>query len=161
VSIPREHLEALTEALIAAQDVLDGDHDREADDPASETVPVIDDPDLPPTEDDGDPDLEETGAEDSFMTHPADGPGCPVADQGGGALEDSGELTSIEGWQGCGSAPGQNDDDEYTYPEWQTLPATQRRSGNFAGKALDHLFGSGHADDVEEDDADTCVSAED
>ena len=28
----------------------------------------------------GDADAEETGAEDSFMEHPADGPGCPCAD---------------------------------------------------------------------------------
>jgi hypothetical protein len=31
---------------------------------------------------DGDPDLEEPGLEDSFCSHHADGPGCPVADHG-------------------------------------------------------------------------------
>ena len=31
----------------------------------------------------GEADLEEPGLEDSFMTHEADGPGCPIADAGG------------------------------------------------------------------------------
>lgn len=32
---------------------------------------------------DGDPDLEMTGAEDDFMDHRANGPGCPLSDPGG------------------------------------------------------------------------------
>lgn len=32
---------------------------------------------------DGDPDAEETGAEDSFQDHVDDGAGCPVSDPGG------------------------------------------------------------------------------
>lgn len=31
------------------------------------------------------------GAEDDFMRHHADGPGCPISDAGGGAVDDEGE----------------------------------------------------------------------
>lgn len=41
---------------------------------------------------DGDADLEDaTGVEDAFESHVYDGPGCPVADPGGGNVEDEGE----------------------------------------------------------------------
>lgn len=45
----------------------------------------------------GDPDLEDaTGAEDAFEDHEertgCEGPGCPVADAGGGNVEDEGEA---------------------------------------------------------------------
>lgn len=48
---PRSEIEALTAALIDHLDQTDGD-----------------------------PDLEETGTEDGFAPHPANGPGCPLSD---------------------------------------------------------------------------------
>ncbi len=58
VKVPRKKLEALTEALLAAQDLLDGD-----------------------------PDVESNGAEDDFAKHDVrlldGGSGCPISDPGG------------------------------------------------------------------------------
>jgi hypothetical protein len=49
---------------------------------------------------DGDPDLEETDAEDSFVlswyASKQSGPGCPISDPGGGNVEDGGEAEEGE-----------------------------------------------------------------
>lgn len=84
----RDQLGSAVEVLIALMDAADGDPDAEIEDPAGETVPVIDDPELPAEEDDGDPDLEETGLEDGFVAHAANGPGCPIADPDFGVEDD-------------------------------------------------------------------------
>lgn len=50
---------------------------------------------------DPDTDFEETGAEDSFQDHDCAGPGCPVADPGGGNIDDEGEDgndAEVETW---------------------------------------------------------------
>ncbi len=81
----RQRLEGFISIAIDLLDVVDGDPDLEIEDPAGETVPVVDDLSLPPEEDDADPDLEETDAEDSFvlstnalrLNH---GAGCNVGD---------------------------------------------------------------------------------
>lgn len=61
---------------------------------------------------DPDPDAEETGLEDSFMDHPADGPGCPVADSGSDQAWP--EWTSLRKHQRRGplASPGHEDDED-------------------------------------------------
>jgi hypothetical protein len=59
---------------------------------------------------DGEADFEETGAEDSFQSHDADGPGCPVADSGGGNVDDVGEPdhdAEVETWSHPDDHPGE------------------------------------------------------
>jgi hypothetical protein len=51
----------------------------------------------------GDPDLEETDAEDSFALSwyaQGHGAGCPVSDPGGGNVEDEGEQVNEDGVDG-------------------------------------------------------------
>lgn len=96
----RQQLEAFVTVAIDLLDVADGDPDAEVEDPAGETVPVIDDPDVPPEEDERDPDLEETDCEDSFVLsssalHWADGAGCSISDPGG-CEHDGREVTGAE-----------------------------------------------------------------
>lgn len=129
----REQLANFIEVAIGVLDVADGDPDAEIEDNAGETIPVIDDPELPPTEDDGDPDLEETGAEDSFMAHADNGAACPVSDPGGGSVDDEGEP----------------DDDAYgdtSWTEWHTRGRLKGDPGVFSTKA-----GQIH-EDAEDDD---------
>lgn len=76
----REQIATFITVAVDLLDAIDGDPDLEVEDPAGETIPVIDDPEVLPEEDDGDPDLEEIGAEDSFMVHHGSGPGCPISD---------------------------------------------------------------------------------
>ena len=65
---PRSAVEAVIERMIDALDTIDGDPDFQQDDGDSE---------------DG------NASEDEFMEHGCDfGPGCPVADPGGGNAED-------------------------------------------------------------------------
>lgn len=92
----RQQLAGFIEVAIGLLDVLDGDPDLEVEDPAGETVAVIDDPEVPPEEDDGDPDLEETDCEDSFVLSNSAlaygrGPGCNIADPDKG-VDDDGEA---------------------------------------------------------------------
>ena len=61
-------------------------------------------------QDDGDPDLEETGLEDSFMKHHVDGPGCaiadagePVGDESDGNFPEDKDAASHKRW---GNGPG-------------------------------------------------------
>lgn len=85
-------LEAFLSVAIDLLDVMDGDTDAEADDRGGETVAIVSDPDLPPEEDEGDPDLEQTRDEDDWFDHGGNGPGCPVSDPGGaGEAEDDEE----------------------------------------------------------------------
>jgi hypothetical protein len=95
-SFDRPKVEAFLEVGVALLDLIDGDADDEAEDRGGETVPVRDNLDEPPLEDEGDPDLEETDAEDSFVLSGqalayASGPGCPISDPGGGLNEDDEE----------------------------------------------------------------------
>lgn len=79
----RQQLEGFIAIAIDLLDLADGDPDMEDDDRAGETIGVKDDPDVPPEEEEGDPDLEQTMDEDDWYDHPANGPGCPVSDPGG------------------------------------------------------------------------------
>lgn len=65
---------------------------------------------------DPDTDFEELGAEDSFQAHDDDGAGCPVADCGGGNVEDEGEAiderepdhdAEVETWSHPDDHPGE------------------------------------------------------
>lgn len=140
----RTQLEAFVSVAIDLMDVVDGDPDREVEDPAGETVPVIDDPEVEPDEDDGDPDLEAngdeldgSGAEDDFGPHSAGafpGPGCPIADPDFG----------VEDEQGYGVG-------DRSYAEWHTLSAKTQRAGRIDGKPKDSWLQSLH-EDAEDDD---------
>lgn len=95
----RSQLEGFISVAIDLLDVADGDPDAEREDPAGETVPVVDDPEVPPEEDDGDPDLEETDAEDSFVLSAravayGSGPGCAISDPD--TEHDGREVTGAE-----------------------------------------------------------------
>lgn len=105
----REQLGSAVDVLIALMDIADGDPDAEIEDPGGEAVPVIDDPDLPPLEDEGDLDLEQTRDEDDWYDHGATlgdrawGAGCPFSDPGGAAVgeddeedDDAGQSTEDE-----------------------------------------------------------------
>lgn len=138
----RDQLGTAIEVMIAMLDAADGDPDAEIEDGAGETIPVIDDPEVPPSEDDSDPDLEEAGLEDSFVTHPANGPGCPISDVGGGAVDDEGE-------------PDDDARGDTSWTEWHTRGRSKDNPGVFTtdGRQLQ--------EDMEEDDADTCLVADD
>ena len=56
-----------------------------------------------------DPDAEEIGLEDSFMEHPGDGAGCPVADSAGDQAWI--EWTTMRGSQKGGPAPSPGNED--------------------------------------------------
>lgn len=91
----RDQLASFITVAVDLLDAIDGDPDLEVEDPAGETVPVIGDPLLQPEEDDGDPDLEETDCEDSFVLSgnalsSAQGAGCNIADPDCG-VDDQGE----------------------------------------------------------------------
>ncbi|HEX7930459.1 MAG TPA: hypothetical protein VF470_06100, partial [Sphingomicrobium sp.] len=135
------------EVLIAMLDIADGDPDAEADDRGGESIAIVEHPDLPPEDGESDPDLEETGAEDSFMTHGGSGPGCSVADPGGAGEGEDDEP------DGCGEG-------DPSYAEWHTLAASQRRAGLVNGKPADDWCRTVLEDD-EDDDRDTCSAAED
>jgi hypothetical protein len=72
--------------------------------------------------DDGDPDLEEPGLEDSFVEHRegfgADGPGCPVSDAGGPSWREQFDQTGapfgshlLQGTATIGAHEDEEDDD--------------------------------------------------
>jgi hypothetical protein len=87
--------------------------------------------------DDGDPDFEEIETEDGFVAHPANGPGCPIADQGGGNVEDEGERAA---W------PERNDQSRFP----------KRSTGDLKG-----WHGVTVDEDEEDDDRDSCLAADD
>lgn len=100
-------LEAFLSVAIDLLDVMDGDSDAEADDRGGETVAIVSDPDLPPEEDEGDPDLEQTRDEDDWFDHGGNGPGCPVSDPDCSVEDhpegfDPEEDACIAGDDGCG-----------------------------------------------------------
>lgn len=90
----RDPLGSAIEVLMALMNVADGDPDVEVEDPAGETIPVVDNPDVPPEQDDGDPDLEETDCEDSFvlssnaLAYGNGYPSCPISDIDMGVEDD-------------------------------------------------------------------------
>lgn len=133
----RGHLEAFVTVAIDLLDVLDGDPDQEIEDPAGETMPVREDPELDDlTEDDSDPDLEETDTEDAFALSrnalsSAHGAGCPISDPGGGAADDEGE-------------PDEDAQGDQSWVEWHTMRGSQKRCPNIL---------AGHEDDEDDDPA--------
>lgn len=155
----RDEIEAAVDALIVMLDERDGDPDVEANGDERDIAwpngaqnafhtgvnedDEHDERDLPRiiTEDDelaGD-ETDGNYAEDDFAVHAADGPGCPIADAGGGAADD------------------QRGDP--TYAEWHTLDASRRRSGAIEGKSLRGC--EPIHEDVEDDDRDSCLAADD
>jgi hypothetical protein len=161
----RDQLGTAIEVMIAMLDAADGDTDAEVEDRAGETIAIMADPDIPPPEDEGDPDLEETGAEDSFVTHYGSGPGCPISDpvEHVGDEHDTNnaedELTAgvPPGFGGRGAGCSLSDGDgDRAYAEWHSLPAATRRSGAIDGKPFND-WGQGVHEDAEEDDGDTGV----
>lgn len=100
----RQTVEAFISVAIELLDVIDGDSDAEADDRGGETIALIDDPDLPPEDDDGDPDLEQTRDEDDWFDHGDLGIGCTLSDPGGQCDEDGINTNLLAGFDrgpGC------------------------------------------------------------
>lgn len=153
----RNEIEAAVDGLIAILDARDGDADLEPDGddlgdiavdsflprhPAYRHAEYRDADAAMMTEDDeadGD-ELDGNGAEDDFMRHPADGPGCPIADPDC-CVEAGSNLT------GAGDA---------TFAEWHTLPAAARRAGRIEGRPISEWRGALHEDE-EDDDRDAGV----
>lgn len=114
----REQLASFITVAVDLLDAIDGDPDNEIEDPAGETIPVIDDPELPPEEDDGDPDLEETDCEDSFVlssraTEWVAAAGCAISDPGGGAVDDEGEGVDDDTEPNGDEADGNASEDDF------------------------------------------------
>lgn len=93
----RNQLAMFITVAIDLMDLADGDPDVEVEDRGGETMPVpADFADPLPDDDVGDPDLEETDAEDSFVLSTnalrlGRGPGCEVSDAGGAACGEDDE----------------------------------------------------------------------